>query len=345
MKKRGLLSLILIICMVLLLTPTVAYAEEVEINGELINVRTVDNSVDKSSISVDLFVIFRNKETGGEQPREGIDTITPENVTVGTFETIKTNAIEDAKTKLNEWLEIMRQANPDVQFMVVGDMAVEGDDVEFDNRTYTMKSDGDDSIIIGDEASGNTTGGSQTTSRHMQVDGDYGKKGNYSVTMTVEVQAVGEIPSYSIIEGANGVWIQNSDETLTFRANGDFSKFTGVKVDGTLIDVKNYTAVSGSTVITLKADYLQTLSVGKHTLTIVYNDGECNTQFEIKAASTTPGNNSDGTVPSESKPTTGEITNPQTGDNIIIFSIIFVIALTGILATYIISKKKVKNNK
>ena len=159
----------------------------------------------------------------------------------------------------------------------------------------------------------------------MQVDGDYGKKGNYSVTMTVEVQAVGEIPSYSIIEGANGVWIQNSDGILTFRANGDFSKFTGVKVDGTLIDVKNYTAVSGSTVITLKADYLQTLSVGKHTLTIVYNDGECNTEFEIKAI--------------------GEITNPQTGDNIIIFSIIFVIALTGILATCIISKKKVKNNK
>ena len=159
----------------------------------------------------------------------------------------------------------------------------------------------------------------------MQVDGDYGKKGNYSVTMTVEVQAVGEIPSYSIIEGANGVWTQNSDEILTFRANGDFSKFTGVKIDGTLIDVKNYTAVSGSTVITLKADYLQTLSVGKHTLTIVYNDGECNTEFEIKAI--------------------GEITNPQTGDNIIIFSIIFVIVLTGILVIFIINKKRVKNNK
>ena len=163
----------------------------------------------------------------------------------------------------------------------------------------------------------------------MQVDGDYGKKGNYSVTMTVEVQAVGEIPSYSISEGANGVWIQNSDGILTFRANGDFSKFTGVKIDGTLIDVKNYTAVSGSTVITLKADYLQTLSVGKHTMTIVYNDGECNTEFEIKAASTTP----------------GEITNPQTGDNIIIFSIIFVIVLTGILVIFIINKKRVKNNK
>ena len=181
MKKRGLLSLILTICMVLSLVPMVAYAEEVVINGDPINVRTVNNSVDKSSISVDLFVIFRNKETGEEQPREGIDTITPENVTVGTFKTVKTNAIEEAKTKLNEWLEIMRQTNPDVQFTVVGDMAVEGDDVEFDNRTYAM---------IDDEASG---------SRYMQVDGNYGKTGNYTVTATVEVQAVGETPSYSII--------------------------------------------------------------------------------------------------------------------------------------------------
>ena len=38
-------------------------------------------------------------------------------------------------------------------------------------------------------------------------------------------------------------------------------------------------------------------------------------------------------------------TMDKTISNLIIFSIIFVIALTGILATCIISKKKVKNNK
>lgn len=42
---------------------------------------------------------------------------------------------------------------------------------------------------------------------------------------------------------------------------------------------------------------------------------------------------------------TNNTDNPKTGDNIKIFSIIFVIALTGIVATCIISKKKVKNNK
>lgn len=38
-------------------------------------------------------------------------------------------------------------------------------------------------------------------------------------------------------------------------------------------------------------------------------------------------------------------TNPQTGDNIIMFIIIFALALTGILGIFIINKKKVKNNK
>ena len=314
MKNRKILSLILTICMVLSLVPMVAYAEEVVINGDPINVKVKDYSVDKSSISVDLFVIFRNKETGEEQPREGIDTITPENVTVGTFKTVKTNAIEEAKTKLNEWLERMRQNNPDVQFTVVGDMVVEGDDAEFDNRTYAM---------IDDEASG---------SRYMQINGDYGYTGSYSVTMTVEVQAVGD---YSIIEGTNGVWTQNSDKTLTFRANGDFSKFTGVKVDGTLIDAKNYTAVSGSTVVTLKAEYLQTLSVGTHKLTIVYTDGECSTNFEVKAASEL------------TKPTEGDksyTTSPQTGDNsrMLLWVALLFVSGAGVIGTavYGIRKKR-----
>ena len=112
--------------------------------------------------------------------------------------------------------------------------------------------------------------------------------------LTMTPQAAGTTPEYKIIEGADGAWTKNTDGALTFRANGDFAGFTGVKVDGSLIAADQYTAVSGSTVITLKKEYLDTLSVGKHTLTVVYVDGECSTEFEIKAAqggsgTTTPG--------------------------------------------------------
>ena len=151
------------------------------------------------------------------------------------------------------------------------------------------------------------------------------------------------LPYYQVIEGANSAWTQNSDKTLAFRANGDFSKFTGVKVDDTLIDAKNYTAVSGSTVITLKADYLNTLSVGKHTLTVVYNDGECSTNFEVKQAASeqtkpTERDKSDTTTPTGGKDTT----SPQTGDNsnMLLWVALLFVSGAGVLGTTVYSKKK-----
>lgn len=154
--------------------------------------------------------------------------------------------------------------------------------------------------------------------------------------------------NYKIVEGANGTWTQNSDGTLTFRANGDFSKFTGVKVDGTLIDAKNYTAVSGSTVITLKADYLKTLSVGTHKLTVVYTDGECSANFEVKKVATeqtkpTEGDKTDTTTPTGGKDTT----SPQTGDNSNLalgFAILF-ISCGGVIGVTVYSRRRKLNKR
>ena len=157
--------------------------------------------------------------------------------------------------------------------------------------------------------------------------------------LTMTPQASGTTPEYKITEGANGTWTQNSEGTLKFVASGDFSKFTGVKVDGMLIDADKYTAVSGSTVITLKKDYLSTLSVGNHTLTVVYNDGECSTEFEIKAAqsggSTTP-----------DKPNQDAPKSPQTGDNSNLMLWIALLFISGgaVIGTTVVSKKKKHNS-
>ena len=152
--------------------------------------------------------------------------------------------------------------------------------------------------------------------------------------LTMTPTAEGETPNYKIIEGANGTWTQNRDRTLVFRANGDFDKFTGIKIDGTLIDAKNYTAVSGSTVITLKADYLKTLSVGTHKLTVVYTDGECSTNFEVKKAE---GDKTDPAKSAGDKDTT----SPQTGDNsnlALWFAVLFISG--GVLTVFSIASKK-----
>lgn len=151
--------------------------------------------------------------------------------------------------------------------------------------------------------------------------------------LTMTPTAAGETPNYKIIEGANGAWTQNSDGTLVFRANGDFSKFTGVKVDDTLIDAKNYTAVSGSTVITLKADYLKTLSVGTHKLTVVYTDGECLTDFEIKKSSAQQTD--------KTQKNAAVVKSPETGNDTGVALLVYITFAGGVcVATLTVLKKK-----
>lgn len=87
-----------------------------------------------------------------------------------------------------------------------------------------------------------------------------------------------------IIAGDNQIYNKASGSDVTITCNGDFVKFTGIKVDGSVVDSSNYTAVSGSTVLTLKASYLDTLTAGSHTVTFVYTDGEANANLTIEAA-------------------------------------------------------------
>ena len=102
-----------------------------------------------------------------------------------------------------------------------------------------------------------------------------------------------ESVDYDILDGANSSWTQNSDGSLSIRGSGAFSKFVGVKIDGTLVDGKNYTVKEGSTIITLKTDYLNTLSVGTHTFEILWTDGSASTTFALKADTSEDGNQKD----------------------------------------------------
>ena len=87
-----------------------------------------------------------------------------------------------------------------------------------------------------------------------------------------------------IIEGANGVWQKGTKNGLSFTSNAAFADFQKVQVDSKDLDASNYTVKEGSTVVTLNASYLETLSVGKHTLSVVSETGTASTEFTIKAA-------------------------------------------------------------
>ena len=183
------------------------------------------------------------------------------------------------------------------------------------------------STTPGGGSTGNPTSGGGSTGNPTSGGGSTGDKPSGGTTA-----------NYEIIEGANGTWTQNSDGTLTVRANGEFSKFDYVKVDGKRIDSKNYTAMSGSTIVTLSKDYLATLSVGDHALAVVFNDrGEARTNFTVKAVS----DNNPGTNPGTAVTPDNTTNNPQTGDHSgIVLAVVVLLVSGGALTVLGIAKKK-----
>ena len=115
--------------------------------------------------------------------------------------------------------------------------------------------------------------GSHTDSDHDFVCDDCGKKFPAPV-------------SYLILEGANSTWRKGSLTGLSFRSSADVAKFDGVTVDGTAIGAGCYSAELGSTSITLRAEYLETLPAGSHTLVIKAIDGTADTSFTVLEAET-----------------------------------------------------------
>ena len=168
-----------------------------------------------------------------------------------------------------------------------------------------------------------------------------------AVRVKANYEAIPTPVSYKILDGANSDWKQNTEETITIRGNGDFSKFVGVKIDGNTIDAENYTAKEGSTIITLTTVYLKTLSIGTHTLEIVWTDGSASTNFTVSkndSGSETP-KDDDKNKNDDSGSQTGDnhhITAPQTGDNshLTLWISLLGASLIGLLATLYMRKKK-----
>ena len=202
-----------------------------------------------------------------------------------------------------------------------------------DKLSPTIVAGGINVTTGGSTTGGSTTGGS-TTGGSTTGGSTTGGSTTGGGTTGGGTTGGGSTVVYKIIEGANGSWTQNSDGTLTVRANGEFSKFAGVEVDGKpLIAGKDYTAKSGSTIVTLSKDYLATLSVGTHKLTVLFNDGDARTNFTVNAAS----NNNPGTAVTPDNTTN----NPQTGDHSgIVLAVVVLLVSGGALTVLGIAKKK-----
>jgi len=140
-----------------------------------------------------------------------------------------------------------------------------------------------------------------------------------------------------IIAGANGSWQKSGTDGLSFTSNAAFADFIKVQVDGKDLDASNYTVKEGSTIVTLNAAYLNTLSVGKHTLSVVSANGTATTEFTITAAPT-----GGGTTPQEPDKNGGDTTIPQTGDssNAVLWIALLFASGAGLFGAAVYSRKR-----
>lgn len=148
-----------------------------------------------------------------------------------------------------------------------------------------------------------------------------------NITSDINLEVVVEKIVYEVTEGANQKYTITKNNEAKFKINADFRLFDDGKVyvDNELVDPKNYTAESGSTIITLKKEFVDTLSVGEHTLKVLFNDGgEAITTFNVVKV----------TVPTD---------NPQTGDNIGFYIISGILSIVGLAGAGIFYKRKQTN--
>ena len=236
-------------------------------------------------------------------------------------------------------------------------------------RSYALGTAAGDLGVLSEAISIDATTGLMKFTLSALTKGNVDNKVTVPVTITSEnyedvtVNVIIYIsPEYRIIDGANSSWTQNTDGTVVIRGNGEFNRFHAVKVDGKVIDPANYEAKEGSTIITLKAEYLKTLATGSHTFAIVWNNGIAGTNFTV--AANTSGNNSgnnnnndsnhgsDNSGNNDSGNTAGAAANtagnqqsqeldkvPATGDPFGIWLTLFAISLTG-LAGMLARRKK-----
>ena len=161
---------------------------------------------------------------------------------------------------------------------------------------------------------------------------DYYTRCTYEFTFKYVKEEV-DSKEYKLIEGANQTYTIGESKNATFRIDADYSLFCNkVYVDNNLLDSKNYDSKSGSTVITLKDEYLRTLSVGEHTLKVAFSDGkEATTKFEIKEKQQIVNTKNDKENIS---------TSPKTGDNLLVYLVLSVVSIIGVTTLIIVNNRR-----
>lgn len=123
-----------------------------------------------------------------------------------------------------------------------------------------------------------------------------------------------------IIDGKGQTMVVDAAKDLSFRSSAPLEFFQKVLVDDKEVAAENYVLTEGSTIVTLKASFLNTLGVGEHKLSVVSTTGTAETNFTVaEAAKPAPGQTATTTTAttttSKPKKKAGKETLPESGDS------------------------------
>ena len=124
---------------------------------------------------------------------------------------------------------------------------------------------------------------------YLYIDGNSENNLNMMNKSLVGTITVGQLESiYQLTNGDGSTYTSaySGSGTKAVRSDAPLNKFKEVKVDELIVDSSNYTLTEGSTIITFKEAYLQSLSDGEHTFKIMSTDGFASGKITIKEKET-----------------------------------------------------------
>lgn len=158
--------------------------------------------------------------------------------------------------------------------------------VEFNGQTYTDTKDVADIPAIGHKLTKTEAKAPTSTDTgnieywYCKVCDKYFSDEKAEHEITLEDTIIAKLPKF--VSGANQEWTKGSKEGLTFKIDTDIKEFKKVLVDGKELKDTDYDIKSGSTILTLKPSFLDTLSAGKHKIRFEFNTGSVEAYFTVK---------------------------------------------------------------
>ncbi len=165
-------------------------------------------------------------------------------------------------------------------------------------------------------------------------------------------------------EVTDNTYIIGSSEGATITCTGELKDFVSVFMDDKEVDKSNYTLAEGSTILTFTTKYLNTLSVGKHKVTMNYTYGSVDTELNVLSSSgeqggakPNPGDGSQGgngslgsgngtagnsNISSGGTNASGRLVSPKTGDaSAALLWFIAALGASGMAALVMIRRRRI----